>query len=85
MKAYRVITDKTITNKKVLDYLWDVEEDFTNKERAIAYAKKWTEKTNVMFLTDYNYIDLFGEIKYEGWCYCKRCDSYYWSDESCCC
>ena len=84
MKAYRLESNKEleIVNNS---WLYDVEEDFTNKDKYIARAKKLTEKANKEFGTNYSYEELFGKPTDIGWRYCKKCGAFYWGDDWCDC
>lgn len=84
MRAYRLLADKNldIVNES---FLYDVDDDFTSKQDYIKQAKDYTKRINKEYGTNYTYEKIFGEPKYEGWCYCKRCGEFYWEDEGCEC
>lgn len=78
---------KNVNNsqEKVLDYLYDIDEDFTSKKIYIERAKAITAFVNKKFKTTYIWGDLFEKPVDTGWRYCKRCDSVYWKDDNCEC
>ncbi len=86
VKAYQVISLKDDNlPKKISEFIYDIEEDFTNKTKAIEFAERTTIKVNKLFNTNYCYQDLFGEIEYNGFRYCNKCGDYFWSGEDCDC
>lgn len=84
MIAYRLQPHDNLC-EEVHEYLYDIDEDFTSKTKYIKRAKKIAAKVNARFNTNYSWNELFPEPKYIGWNYCKRCDTYYWSDSICGC
>ena len=84
MIAYRLESNKEleIVNNS---WLYDIDEDFTNKKEYISAAKKLTRMANKEFNTNYSWVELFGEPFDCGYRYCKKCDFFYWSDEGCEC
>ena len=90
MKAYRlwVCKDETQFSQEVIDYLWDIDEDYTRKKDYIKRAKYLTDKANKKFGTNYTWEQLFGSPDDfdDGYRYCKKHNIFFWKDEGCeCC
>lgn len=85
-KAYvlEVVKDGSVIDE-VVDYLYDIDHQYTDKALTTKWAKMITYKVNRLFRTNYSYQDLFGEVVYQGRRYCSKCDSFFWSDDICDC
>ena len=69
----------------IYEYLYDIDEDYTSKKRYIERAKKWTDRVNNKFNTNYKWNDLFPEPTDIGWRFCRKCGECYWKDDYCDC
>lgn len=82
--AYRLTPHNEIPTD-IHEYLYDIDEDFTTKEKYIERAKQYTNDVNKEFNTDYKWYNLFPKPKDIGWRYCSYCREFYWNDDYCEC
>ena len=82
-KCYRLLADKAIAEElgvKVLDAVYDIDEDYTSKREYIKAAKAYTAKVNEEFGLNCTWQELFGEPE-AWWRYCTICGESFPADE----
>lgn len=97
-KAYRLwaikdtdwYTDDGYTEgeaEDIINYAYDIDEDYKTKKDYIKAAKKYaeqiTKKLGYEKLIDW--VTLFGNPVDSGYRYCSRCDCYFWLEDGCEC
>ena len=94
--AYRLWTNKDESEyvdngltleqaEEVINYLWDVDEDYFNKADYIKKAKYYQAKVKKELGIDISWEHLFGRPVDIGWRYCSKCDTSFWADDGCEC
>lgn len=82
--AYCLFSYEDLPND-VLDYIGDIEKDFTNKKDYFNYAKYLTNLVNKNFSSNYKWYDLFPFPYDVGRRYCTYCKCYFWFNSDCEC
>lgn len=85
-KCYRLIADKGFAEDvgctlEQMNYLWDIDDNFTTKKEYLKVAKDYTSDFNQKFNTSFIYQELFGEPKDIGYRYCTECGETFWNDD----
>ena len=77
--------------KAIIDYGYDIDEDFKSKKDYTMMAKIYaTQITKVLNLSKpLNWKVAFDDVTEKGYesdyCYCPKCDTYFWFGEECDC
>ena len=100
--AYRLLTNKYVPSyiqagytpeeaERIIDYAYEIDEDFRTKKDYIKAAKTEAEHVSKQLLLskplDWKVLfdDVTADDYYSDYRYCSKCDTYFWFGEDCDC
>lgn len=98
--AYRLLTKKEESNyvdagyteqeaNNIIDFLYDVDEDYTSKKDYVKWAKYYADRVKEKLNIDIDWKLIFDDVTdpnfYSDYRYCSKCGEFFWAGEDCGC